>query len=432
MKKLTSISIFNFIIFLIILFVYSSCKKDEPNTAPVAVFIINPSLGNTDSIFTFDASGCTDNEETCAQLEVRWDWETDGIWDTQYSSVKTLEHQFHDEGSYTVTLEVKDSEGLTSTISKTISVALTNQAPGIPLLLFPEDNSIDNVLVIELSWTCIDPEGDPLSFDICFGTEPDPPLLESRWNDFAYENITTSGETTYFWKVVAMDNSGNITEGPVWSYNSGAYIFDMRDSLVYSYVTVGSQIWMAENLAYLPSVSPSSITDNDLPHYYVNGYEGVVVGEAKETDNYSIYGVLYNWEATNISCPQGWHLATDEEWQILEAFMGMKPGHTSAIGLRTSGDVGKKLKSTSGWYSGGDSNGIDSIGMNLLPGGLMENVMGVPQFKDPGKTFWTWTDTPNTGLYNTRYIMYNRDGIFRRSGATYKYVAGSLRCLKDE
>ena len=39
--------------------------------------------------------------------------------------------------------------------------------------------------------------------------------------------------------------------------------------------------------------------------------EGTVVGDAKATSNYTTYGVLYNWRASLLACPSGWHLPTD-------------------------------------------------------------------------------------------------------------------------
>jgi uncharacterized protein (TIGR02145 family) len=88
---------------------------------------------------------------------------------------------------------------------------------------------------------------------------------------------------------------------------------DNRDNNTYKWVRIGNQVWMAENLAYLPSVSPSSVgSDTDL-NYYVYGYSGNNVNEAKATDNYATYGVLYNWSAAMVSCPAGWHLLTGAE-----------------------------------------------------------------------------------------------------------------------
>jgi uncharacterized protein (TIGR02145 family) len=112
---------------------------------------------------------------------------------------------------------------------------------------------------------------------------------------------------------------------------------DPRDNHLYRYITVGSQIWMAENLAYLPAVSPFDSVSSIHRHYYVCGYDGISVLAAKAEDSYKIYGVWYNWPAAmdenfeskheiiggQGACPPGWHLPSDQEWKILEEYLGM-------------------------------------------------------------------------------------------------------------
>jgi len=92
------------------------------NTPPSASFSINPSNGNLSTLFTFDATGCFDEEAIIKDLEVRWDWDNDGNWDTPYSISKIATHQFAETGRHTVQLEVKDSEGLTDIVSKQLDV----------------------------------------------------------------------------------------------------------------------------------------------------------------------------------------------------------------------------------------------------------------------------------------------------------------------
>jgi uncharacterized protein (TIGR02145 family) len=87
----------------------------------MAAFTINPPSGTTATEFQFDASGCTDAETPVSRLQVRWDWESNGTW-TPFTNTKTASHPYSKAGSYTVLLEVKDGAGLTSTISKTITV----------------------------------------------------------------------------------------------------------------------------------------------------------------------------------------------------------------------------------------------------------------------------------------------------------------------
>lgn len=90
--------------------------------APEAVFNALPNVGTTATVFSFDASESVDQEEETNQLEVRWDWENDGIWDTEYTIVKTANHQFDTSGSFLTHLEVRDSWGLVGSVHNPILV----------------------------------------------------------------------------------------------------------------------------------------------------------------------------------------------------------------------------------------------------------------------------------------------------------------------
>ena len=90
---------------------------------------------------------------------------------------------------------------------------------------------------------------------------------------------------------------------------------DIRDGRVYKTVEIGTQIWFAENFAYLPEVDTLNIS--------VYGYKGTSVKEAKNTDSYKKYGALYTWEKANQLAPKGWRLPTDADWIQLETATGM-------------------------------------------------------------------------------------------------------------
>jgi uncharacterized protein (TIGR02145 family) len=92
------------------------------------------------------------------------------------------------------------------------------------------------------------------------------------------------------------------------------YFTDPRDGYTYKTIKIGGQTWLAENLRYLPSINDG---------YYVYGYHGDDIAEAKRTPNYEEYGVLYDVISAQEACPQGWHIPTDEEWKALELYIGM-------------------------------------------------------------------------------------------------------------
>jgi PKD repeat protein len=121
------------------------------NSAPSARFTFTPESGNTETVFTFDASTSFDLEETSTNLRVRWDWENDGTWDTGYSTTKTATHQFNESGSYSVKLEVQDSGGLTSTVVKGVAVSHKNTAPVAILKGTPNYGTTETVFTFDVS-----------------------------------------------------------------------------------------------------------------------------------------------------------------------------------------------------------------------------------------------------------------------------------------
>jgi len=106
---------------------------------------------------------------------------------------------------------------------------------------------------------------------------------------------------------------------------------DSRDNKTYKYVTIGTQIWMAENLRY--ETTNTKCYDNN-------------------PNNCKIYGILYDWNTAENACPLGWHLPNDTEWFTLISFAG--------------NDDAKLMANHVFWLSG---KGTDEFGFTALPGG---------------------------------------------------------------
>jgi len=171
---------------------------------------------------------------------------------------------------------------------------------------------------------------------------------------------------------VTVDTLGNLVANIITVWTCGDAVTDPRDGHIYNTVQIGSQCWMAENLAYLPSVSPSSAGSETSPYYYVYDYQGTDVSAAKATSNYQTYGVLYNWtaamngEASSNSvpsgvqgaCPAGWHLPSDAEWTVLTDHLG----GTSVAGGKM------KETGTIHWYSP-NTGATNSSGFTAFPAG---------------------------------------------------------------
>lgn len=192
---------------------------------------------------------------------------------------------------------------------------------------------------------------------------------------------------------------------------------DDRDGTVYKYVTIGEQVWMAENLKYLPEVvgpGTNSITD---PHYYIYYYDGTDVAAVKATEYYSTYGVLYNWPAAIEACPAGWHLPDDEEWTALTNFLNEE---VNAAGKLKEAD-------TAHWQAP-NTGATNETGFTALPGGYYDNQGNF--FYNIGKTgYWWTTDEYTTHFGRHRFMTYNESYVNR--SFTNKGHGFSVRCVRD-
>ncbi|MCP4442908.1 MAG: hypothetical protein GY810_28720 [Aureispira sp.] len=214
-------------------------------------------------------------------------------------------------------------------------------------------------------------------------------------------------------------------------------IRDSRDGEVYSIVKIGDQVWMAENLRYN------------------------VLGSMLNPDNPSkTYGRLYDWgtlmngdssSSSNPSgvqglCPNGWHLPSDAEWNVLEMAHGMEPHLRKAIALR--GRHGKGMKSMRGWNTGFDNRGegVVVLGFNAFPAGQYSPSRYTNSGRAEGTFynlgacafFWSSTDIPQDpelsliGGGNTarrRTFCEGYPGVSRSS--TGQEEGYSCRCIKD-
>ena len=153
-------------------------------------------------------------------------------------------------------------------------------------------------------------------------------------------------------------------------WHCGLDIVDSRDSQTYGTVQIGDQCWTSKNMAYLPSVSPSSVSNFTTPVYYVYDYQGTDTTEAKTQTNFTTYGVLYNYPAAMTACPAGSHLPSHEEFTTLER--AVCTSSTCATDFPYD-------YTTMGWFGTNE-------GTNLSAGGSsgFNGILGGARFQDDG------------------------------------------------
>lgn len=329
----------------------------DENTPPIADFDIYPESGNTQTNFSFDASYCSDDEDETSVLQVRWDWENDGSWDTGFSTTKTATHNYPNNGDYSVKLEVKDSEGLTDQSYKSLSVTEGGSGGQNIIVFWTATENVELDVYIngyhQGTITQSYPEAPGCWSDGCVTYSTDEITITYR---------AESVDERYNWSEKTINlNSGcasmhlRINVGN--EYEKGS-MTDSRDGNTYNTVKIGDQWWMAQNLAYIPHVSFVA----DQGGIWVANYDGNSVVEAKATDYYKDWGCLYDW-ATGMAldqkylyeewggsdenhqglCPSGWHFPSEEDWVELEITLGMDPSRAYELHGRGAG-VGKKIR----------------------------------------------------------------------------------------
>jgi uncharacterized protein (TIGR02145 family) len=276
-----------------------------------------------------------------------------------------------------------------------------NYPPEPPSSPIPVDGAENQSIEVDISWTCTDPEGDPMTYDIYFGTEAIPPLVATGHTETTYDPGTLEINTEYFWKIVSHDNANHTTEGIVWSFTTrqwqcGDPFTDSRDGQSYNSVQIGSQCWMAENINYITSYGSRCYGFN--------------------SNNCIIYGRLYNWDAATEACPSGWNFPNNSKWNTLFTFLG---GNGSAGGkMKEAGTV---------HWSSPNSGATNESGFTALPGGYYDEYSSCWDLGDRA-CFWTQSGYGNYHAWD-QYIYYNSGGIW--SNYYDKNCKFSVRCIKN-
>jgi len=195
-------------------------------------------------------------------------------------------------------------------------------------------------------------------------------------------------------------------------------IVDIRDGRVYRTVNIGEQWWMAENLNYGTMIdSTEEQSDNGVPEKYCY--------KDKE-ENCEIYGGLYHWDeimdysttpGSQGLCPTGWHIPTENDWEILKKFLG---GSTVAGGKM-------KEPGTTHWIHP-NAEATNSSGFTALPGGYISSLYGFAHLGYNAR-FWSSTLHPHYDQIVLTKLTYT-SGRFSKNLRS-KYWNHSVRCVYD-
>jgi hypothetical protein len=98
--------------------------------------------------------------------------------------------------------------------------SVTNHPPDEPSDPSPPDGANDVEVDITLTWKGGDPDGDPVTYDVYFGTTNPPPKVVSNQSSTIYDPETLGYSITYYWQIIAWDNHSASTGGPIWQFTT--------------------------------------------------------------------------------------------------------------------------------------------------------------------------------------------------------------------
>lgn len=143
---------------------------------------------------------------------------------------------------------------------------------------------------------------------------------------------------------------------------------DLRDGQVYKTVVIGTQIWMAQNLNFLPEDTVGTI-------WAGKSVCGGGEWRSLEEGDCSVYGRLYESSFTNKEnykkeiCPTGWSLPTQRQYESLISFLG--------------DDAGNKLKIDNPIYWSINES-TNQSGFSAIPAGDWSNNTGFNHYEQNG------------------------------------------------
>jgi uncharacterized protein (TIGR02145 family) len=285
--------------------------------------------------------------------------------------------------------------------------------------------------------TVIDDGGVPLtSWGICWNKTKNPtisdhitPAIELISGTFVC-NITGLEPLTKYYAKAYAENIYGISYGSEIEFTTlwgcGAPFADFRNGKFYRTVQIGSQCWMAQNLniGTRMDVLADQTNNGEIEKYCYNDRES----------SCDTFGGIYQWdemmqytitEPAQGICPEGWHIPSDHEWQILEVFLGMSTTDANNTGWRGT-DEGGQLKAAGYLYWNSPNTGAtDSSGFTALAAGWVYNT----SYREKGYSAVFWTSTPDLNCSWFRYMTADQSKISRGCGD--RPNGTPVRCIKD-
>ena len=172
-----------------------------------------------DSLWTINTS--TGEATKIGSLGININYCADGHFcfddDTLYMAYSNILYRFDKTTGECTLVGYFDLEG---DAMVTLLAILWGNLPPYPPSNPNPPNGAKGVVDVEINWSGGDPNGDNVTYDIYFGTTTPPPLILENHRYTTYDPGTLENCKTYYWKIVAWDEHGEYTEGPIWNFTT--------------------------------------------------------------------------------------------------------------------------------------------------------------------------------------------------------------------
>jgi uncharacterized protein (TIGR02145 family) len=195
------------------------------------------------------------------------------------------------------------------------------------------------------------------------------------------------------------------------------------DNNNYATVTIGPQIWMAENLNVGVRIDGVQVQTNNstIEKYCYND----------SVNNCTMYGGLYQWnemmqyvttEGVQGICPTGWHIPTDAQWTRLANFLGGED--LAGVKMKSTGTI----EAGTGLWHFPNPGATNESGFSADPAGFRLYSNGA--FGNIGIQGYWWSSSVATPSYAwSRYLHYFYPEISRPNH--HRNGGLSVRCLRN-
>jgi len=306
-----------------------------------------------------------------------------------------------------------------------------DQMKSLELIINPAHSITESRAIVD----CIVVNGEgryKIDYGFCWSTSPEPTTESNTWyQSQSYESTGFSStltellpDTIYYARAYASYNEQTIYSNGISIETKGGTIGTVTDidGNVYNTVIIGEQVWLVENLKTTKYRNGDPIPNVTAISDWLSQTTGAYCYYENDINNANAYGNLYNWHTVSDSrniAPEGWHVATDNEWFVLMSYWADLTNHGSfscvfrEVGTEHWGDFDCQISAT------------NESGFTALPSGRL-NQNGFDKLTREG---YYWSSTEYHPGYPYYWTIPCSPTVKRNND---KKTSGySVRCVKD-